>query len=229
MDLNSTTVFKVLDASDVDCIHHANSVITACHFLRKGALLSRGTVERYGLYQTSQISDDTDKSVGIWFDVFTDSVDIHSRAGKRNIYGPVLFVLDSKLIKKSHTGRVWVTKCNPIDWGTVPREDHWFENTAELKDGFQKGKFAQMVVFRHCGGELHFGTYLKEIILDDPQQKTSKGIDCYSMGYGALSLAMTEGGINVPIKRRKCKRNCKCLVEYAADPAKVHEMFYPGE
>lgn len=103
MELPSKPVYEVLAAAGVESIYHANSVITSCQFLRNRALLSRGTVERRGLYQTAQGSDDIDKRFGIWFDVFTDSVDIHDRAKRANLYGPALFVLDSELIAKVYS------------------------------------------------------------------------------------------------------------------------------
>ncbi len=71
-------------------VFHANSVATSCHFIRENSLLSRGTVERLGLKQTSQYTDNADKKYSIWFDVFVDTVDIHQRASRRNQYGPVL-------------------------------------------------------------------------------------------------------------------------------------------
>src|SRR5436305_15178842 len=126
MDLPSRRVFEVLKENGIDFIHHANAVISSCQFLRHGALLSRGTVERRGFYQTEQSSDDLDKSFGLWFDVFTDSVDIHERANRRNLYGPVLFVLRSKIISKAYTGRIWVTKLNPTNWSGTKREERWF-------------------------------------------------------------------------------------------------------
>jgi len=140
----------------VDTIYHANSVITACQFLRTSSLMSRGTVERKELYQTPQKSDQTDRQYGIWFDIFVDSVDIHARAKTVNAYGPVLFVIDSELIKNTYTGKVWVTKLNPTKWNDKTHEQKWFVSSDNLKDNFVRGRFDQMIVFRHCGGELPF-------------------------------------------------------------------------
>ena len=135
MDLPSKRVYEVLAEAGIETIHHANSVITSCQFLRHRALLSRGTVRRRRLYQTEQSSDPKDQRFGIWFDVFTDSVDIHDRAGRDNVYGPVLFVLDSKLIAKAYTGRVWVTKLNPSKWKGKKSKERWFQSVGELQGG----------------------------------------------------------------------------------------------
>ena len=105
MDIPSKRVYESLASKGVGEIHHANSVITACQFLRQGSLMSRGNIERKGLFQTAQKSDDLDKKYGIWFDVFVDSVDIHDRAKRANAYGPVMFVFDAKLIEKVTVNR----------------------------------------------------------------------------------------------------------------------------
>lgn len=228
MDIASKKVYEALFEKGVSHIHHSNSVITACQFLRQGSLMSRGTIERKNLFQTKQKSDDDDKNYGIWFDVFADSVDIHDRAKRANAYGPVMFVLDVKLIKEAYTGRVWVTKLNPTKWEGKSRNERWFSSADDLKDNFVKGRFDQMIVFRHCGGELPFATYLKEVILDDPQLEAKKDeVDYYSMAYGALRLSMTEGGIDVPIRKRTCPEKCTCVSEYQADTKRSREMYSP--
>jgi hypothetical protein len=84
-----------------------------------------------------------------------------------------------------------------------------------------------MIVFRHSGGELPFQSHLKKIILDDPQTKTPGRIDLYSMAYGALTLAKTEGQVDVRIEKRKCRTTCQCVSEYRADSSHRVEMFFP--
>jgi len=197
MDINSASVFEVLQAKGVTEIYHANSVLTSCQFLRQGMLLSRGTLEALNLTQTPQTSDKLDKRHSIWFDVFTDSVDIHERASRRNIYRPVLFVIDSTLIKDAYTGAVSVTKLNPIKWDDTSPEERWFSSRAELESKFVKGAFDQHIVFRHCGGILRIEKYLECVLLDDPGITRKPDIDYYSMAYGALRSAMQEGGFKV--------------------------------
>lgn len=227
MEIPSKTVYDVLVDNGVDTLYHANSVISSCQFLRNGALLSRGTVARNGWYQTPQSSDKTDRSQGVWFDVFVDSVDIHQRAKRKNVYGPVTFVLDAKIVKRTYTGKVWVTKLNPTKWAGRKHEQRWFTSSDDLRKNFVKGKFDQMIVFRHCGGELPFRKYLKEVMLDDCQLKTITKIDFYSMAYGALRLSITEGNLDIRIKKRRCPNVCKCVSEYSADKASTRKMYFP--
>ena len=144
MDLPPKAVWDVLADNGVKKLYHANSVITSCQFLKNKALLSRGSVDRLKLAQTDQYSDGDDKRYSLWFDVFTDSVDIHSRASRINQYGPALFVLDLDKVRKAAAGRVWVTKLNPTKWQGQSREDRWFQSTDDIKENFVRGDFGQM-------------------------------------------------------------------------------------
>lgn len=228
MKIPSKTVYAALKSKGVNHIYHANSVITSCQFLRNGALLSRGTIARKGMHQTPQDSDEIDKKQGVWFDVFADSVDIHDRAGRANVYGPVLFVLKVEIIKEAYTGGVWVTKTNPTEWHDKKHDEKWFSSAKELEKGFIRGEFQQMIVFRHCGGELPFKKHLVEILLDDPKQQSTKTkTDYYSMAFGALQLSITEGDLKTPIKKRKCRSGCKCKQYYSSDIERTTAMYFP--
>ncbi|HLK13604.1 MAG TPA: hypothetical protein VKT78_02265 [Fimbriimonadaceae bacterium] len=182
-----------------------------------------------GLAQTAQSSDEDDKKYSLWFDVFLDTVDIHKRASRRNAYGPVLLAFEIELLKE-YTGAIWVTRLNPTKWEGREHGDRWFASTAELRSGFKAAEFDQMIVFRHCGGELPFEGHLAEIVLDDPKLKrTDADIDYFSMAYGALRLAMTEGGVEVPIRKRACSAKCSCVKEYQANEDSSKMLYVPWE
>lgn len=227
MHIPSSHVFEALSEKGVTELHHANSVATACQFIRTGSLLSRGSVERLGVTQTPQASDEADRRYSIWFDVFLDSVDIHKRASRANAYGPVLFVFDINIINANGTGRIWVTKLNPTKWAGKSDGQRWFKNRNDLEENFVKGRFDQMLVLRHCGGALPFGKHLKKIILDDPQRKTEHDVDLYSMSVGALRLAMQDAKIDVPIQRRNCVEGCTCEEDWGGDDERLFQMFDP--
>ena len=127
MHIPSAHVYEALRDKGVEQLHHANSVVTACQFIRSKSLLSRGTVDRMGITQTPQDSDEIDRRYSIWFDVFMDSVDIHHRAKRANVYGPVLLVFDLKLIDRNGTGRLWITKLNPTKNG-IPGTVYLIDN-----------------------------------------------------------------------------------------------------
>lgn len=229
MELSSKKVFEVLMEKGVEKLHHANSVITSCQFLRNSALISRGTAQREGLFQTSQKSDRIDRQYGIWFDVFTDSVDIHSRASRANLYGPVQFVLSSEILTETYTGKIWVTKLNPTKWAGKSYKQRWFTSIEDLRENFVLGRFDQMIVFRHCGGVLPFKNHIEKIILDNPQLEiTEPNVDYYSMAFGALRLAITEGKIDTEIIQRKCVSHCSCVSYYADNIDWAEQMFMPG-
>jgi hypothetical protein len=84
-----------------------------------------------------------------------------------------------------------------------------------------------MILLRHCGGALPFGSYLKKIVLDDPHQKNSEDVDYYSMAVGALRLAMRDSKLDVPIERRQCRTHCACQGNWADDNMQLTQMFDP--
>lgn len=225
MDIPSKQVYDVLMQKGVTHLFHANSVKTACQFIKHRSLLSRGTVERLDVSQTPQNSDDSDKRYGVWFDVFMDSVDIHDRANRANLYGPVLFKLKTEIIKKTYAGRLWVTKLNPTKWAGMSEKERWFQDKSDLEQNFVVGRFDQMIVVRHCGGQLPFGNFVKKIVLDDPNRSTHDDVDVYSMAVGSLRLAMEEAGVGIMIERRACRTDCSCEEFWGADDDRLFEMY----
>lgn len=227
--MRSTCVVNELKRQGARRLYHANSVVTACHFLRAASLLSRGTIERRGLFQTRQESDIRDKLFGIWYDVFVDTLDIHATLYCRNLYGPVTLVFDHALVKVSRY--VWITRANPVHWvGESNEEEHrkrWLWSEDDLEDQFCAGSWRQSLVFRQCGGEVPFNYHLKEIILDDPKRKR-KGVSYYETAHTALTAAMDQGEIDVPIRRRECSGICSCRSEYADDLEMARELFLPS-
>ena len=228
MELESEKVFEVFQDKDVTSVFHANTVLTSATFLREKALLSRGTVDRNdNWYQTSQYSDPDDKSEGVWFDVFVDTFDIHDSLSRRNSYGPMLFVLNSEIVKSACTGQIWVTKLNPTKWEGKSHEDKWFTSIEELSRGFEKTNWEHMVVFRNCGGVLPFDDHLQQLVLDDPKFKNHMDIDYFSMALGAVTHAKFEGRVEIEITKRECEQNCKCIDNYKSERVKTNKMFVP--
>jgi len=228
MSIPAKHVYEVLEDKGVDYVYHANSVLTVCQFLNTGSIMSRGSVEQIDGYQTEQDSDEIDKRYGVWFDLFFDTVDIHSRASTANVYGPVLLCFNIDMILRLYTGRIWVTKLNPTKWAGKSENQRWFQSKEDLEDNFISSEFDQMLVFRHCGGELTFKSYLDHILLDDPEMELrNQDIDYFSMAYGALKSSMLESGIDIPIAKRNCDLGCTCCDYYQDDRDRTDKYFLP--
>lgn len=226
MEILSKKIYEVLKSKGVSSIAHANSVRTSCEFLRNRCLMSREIINKLGTLTSSSTPDHISNNYSILNDIFTDSVDLHSHANRAHTQGPVVLELDIEIIKNTYTGKIWITKSNPMKWETNSNhERRWFVSANDLEDNFSYGSLEHMVVFRHCGGKLPIHGYLNKVIIDDPKLKTeSNQIDYFSMAYGALKLAMREGGFDIPIEKRVCNVGCSCLDNYKN--GNTDEMFY---
>lgn len=110
MELDPLKVKDALEREGITHLYHANTVRTALTFLEEGALLSRAAVSHRNLIQTPQQSDVTDKNVGVWGDVFVDTLDMHEHMKRPNVYGPVLFTLHLSVLSRSELSPLWITK-----------------------------------------------------------------------------------------------------------------------
>lgn len=212
MKLDPGELKGILSDRRIEVLHHANTVATAATFLRLGKLMSRGRVEHLGLPQTVQASDEIDKEFGVWDLVFTDSVDIHQRAKKRNVYGPVLFELDLDVLDEADINWVGVTKKNPTKWeADEDPAERWFTEVEEVRQDLVKGRFDQMIVFNCEDGELDIRSSLRRIVLDDPETIVKGKIDLFSLGLGALGMARVVGDMTeIIVRKRTCHETCTC-------------------
>ena len=227
MKLSTKHLHKHLVSNGVESVFHANSVYTSCHFLEHSALLSRGQIEDRCLCQTSQYTDGKDREVGVWHDVFVDSCDIHSRKNAKNSYGPVILEFDVSLINESCDGNVWVTRNNPADWEVGDKENsRWFSSSEEIFENFNVFTFAQMIVFRDCDGQVPFANHLRRILLDDPQRTDEDGNSVFDLAAATLAEFTAHCGIDVPIEKRGCSPQCKCVSEYEVEDWRSIEKYF---
>ncbi|WP_298018021.1 hypothetical protein [uncultured Castellaniella sp.] len=218
-------VYEVLMARGSDKLYHANSVKTSLSLLRLGGLASRGEVMDRKLPQTSQISDQEDREYEIWYDIFVDTHDIHSVLRRRNFYGPVLFVMDAKLLLRLPlNSTVLVTRCNPTKWKGLPNDQRYFLTMPELAAGLKVGYFDHMITIRSPNGIIPFSDTLERIILDEPRLSAPDVSEDYVAAQGAISEAVAKAGIRVQIERRICDV-CNCKTEYQ-DPDKPKRIGY---
>lgn len=229
MELSAKELRKIFIRKGMDGLYHSNSVLTSCTFIQKGALISRGMMEKLKLPQTSQMSDAIDKKYGIWNDVFVDSCDYHKRIRQRNVYGSVMFKIDLDILKNEDNGNLWITKLNPTKWDGVDYSDRWFSSLEDVDENFTRGTFDYMIVFRHSGGFLNIKKYIEEIIIDDVElvKSSSPKLNLTTMGFGALVLAKSLSNLNISISARSCSPTCICDREYKRDRATADKMFYP--
>lgn len=89
--LSGIELANLLRQCSLDVIHHANTVATALTYLRQRGLLSRQCVEKnpQNCFQTLQSTDNQDKALGIFNDIFFD---VENLWEKHDIcfYGPVV-------------------------------------------------------------------------------------------------------------------------------------------
>jgi hypothetical protein len=228
MELSSKEVVALMRKKGVEYLYHANTVRTTCTFFRTGHLLARGIVHERGLDQTPQRSDNVamDRALGIWYDLFFDSCDIHERSSSVNEYGPVLLCFDLALLEQDWAPMVWVTKDNPIRWNaTTSAEARWFTSIDELKPRYSQYAFQQHIVLRNVGGSVRLLPYLKKVVLDNPRRhrKDFSNADLFSGAFGALKNALRAGDLlGKGIKFQP--RDSKSL--YAAmDYERLHKFF----
>lgn len=218
-------LYHFLKRKNIVYIYHANSVRTACFFLANQGIMSRGAVESVGGDQTPQKTDQDDKTLGIWCDIFFDSVDIHEylsscqhKATCINLYGPVLFkyrleaILDLDILSS-----LKITKTNPDKWIKENNGNtNFFEDMNELKSQFCKNDFGQHFVLKNQRGKLGF-RFLDEIIIDDPQIKDECSVDVFSQAKGALLSAnqLGRGDDKINFIRRSCLGGCICNKTYS--------------
>lgn len=216
--LRGADVCRVLRGKRIDALHHANTVQTSCVFLQEGGLASRGYVAASGLPQTEQYSDPVDRRFGVWDDVFMDTVDIHERARKRNLYGPVSFVMPVGLLEGlPPEAHVLVTKKNPVKWRDVDHlSDRFFTSPAELESGLVKGTFDQIVVIRTPTGIVPFPSGPFAITLDDPRRTLSSGEDAFRWAARRLTEASEAAKRRLGLTKNDCRDGCRCVAEYAA-------------
>ena len=178
-EFNGELIFEVLKEKGIDCFYHANSVKTSLSHITLGGQASRLAVIKSNLPQTNQITDQSDKDVGVFNDVFFDFVDIHQRASNRNKYGPVLFRWKSELLNfLPENSVVLITKSNPSKWKAGDlQENRYFISIEDLKSNFSYGNFDQMLMIRLSSGLVKFDKNFLDVCIDDPlkiEDKPSK-------------------------------------------------------
>jgi hypothetical protein len=231
MELDAREVRRILADAGVTTLYHANTVRTACSFLRDGRLLSRGTLAEKGYPQTEQQSDAIDRQHGLWYDIFVDSVDIHNRRNSRNFYGPVLFEFNLELLEQDWMSYVWITKNNPSQWNENTQfAEKYYQSAQEFRENFRYGNFDKLIVLRGVGGVLRLDQFLTRIVVDCPEREI-EGNRAFDHTIGALRASAIAGGIpEINIAKRECSVGCQCRTQYVLpqmSPQVFQKFFKP--
>ncbi len=195
--------------NDITELFHANTVTTSLTFISEGGLLSRGEVEKRGLKQTSQLSDNTDKLFNIWNDVFFDSCDVHQVVKNANKYGPVCFVFSADLLDDINLSPIRITKTNPYNWDySFPDniDDNYIDDISE----YRKGDIAMHLTFCDCHTVIPFSPYLKKIIIDDPHLDDN---DIFEKARNSILDQLRINNIDCELQIRHCLL-CNCSKKY---------------
>ncbi|WP_415261747.1 hypothetical protein [Pseudomonas chlororaphis] len=215
--MTGNDTYEVLKKKGINHLFHANSLTTSLSLLRLKGLASRNYVESAGLSQTAQYTDNLDKVLGVWGDIFLDTVDIHQRASNLNHYGPILFVIDSQMVKSAES--VLITKTNPSKWSkATPFEERYFTTLEELEENWIVGNFDQMLTLQTREGIIPFSDHLLNIIIDDPAPGNMPSNE-FNTAEAEISKLTTQCVI-----RRQCAQWCKCKTSYE-DKRIILKMF----
>jgi len=230
MTLRALEIYKILIEKKVRYLYHANSVVTACSYLKEGALLSRREVEARKIPQTWQNSDSKDKKLHIWNHIFLDMYDFHKLRSDTNMYGPVLFVFDLEILRSGYVKDLNITQINPTHWRIgKSRRNYLFQDAKEFKRecSFENYPYSSMFMFNHKEGLLSLKKYLKEIILDCPKLKMA-GTHLFDYALGSLQTAKRFGPLKneqFQIKKRKCKPSCDCQRRFRTHIGRTNDHF----
>lgn len=253
--MTNTEIYDYLRNKGITHLYHANSVATATSFINAGGLMSRGCVESYMYYQTSQVSDREDKKYDVFNDIFLDVIDLHEweygkkfseqylRTGmldynckfRANLYGPVMFKVNIDKMRGYDLPQICITKVNPLFWGkhigenTIVdfKNNHAYFNTIEeYNSSFDDKTYEKMLTIKMPNMALSIDT-VDEIILDQYDFFCDCGCgESYTqVAYDSLYNALKLKSMEGKLSLRNCPRCSLCYD--AHDGYDFNKMFLP--
>ncbi|WP_321779373.1 hypothetical protein [Sulfurimonas sp.] len=168
MKIDNIKLYEFLHEKEITHFFHANTLTTSLTFIENNGLMSRGLVEKLGLKQTIQCSDDKDEKFDVWEDIFIDTMDLHGYFPRQNLYGPIVFKFNIEFLLEDKLD-IWITKDNPIYWtDKLTMQDKYFQDINDLKvnwDNFDRQK--KMFTIKNTSEAILFD-FLEKIIVDNP-------------------------------------------------------------
>ena len=176
--IDGNELVNLLNKYKKNSIFHAITVATSLSFLRTGGLKSRKYVSdnRNTCFQTAQSSDNTDKNVGVYDDIFFDVENIWE-IKPTCFYGQVVFQYCTQVLVG--LDNIAVSRSNPKDWIGVPETQRYFSDVETIRQ--EKGLFLfgswpvdEHIMLRHQGN-INFD-FLERIILYMPPEGTDESL-----------------------------------------------------
>jgi len=211
MSISIPQLKKILISKDINHLYHVNTVATSITYIQNGGLISRGAVEDKGLFQTPQESDEKDKEVSVFYDIFFDTDDIHARRKAVNFYGAITFEFSIDVLDSLGDKIVKATKDNPIRWSKdMPEEKRYFTDEIPMSFEFHKGTFQQHITICDMHESLPFEPYLTRVLIENPKTEDTTHFDkAYKAIHGLLQKRSLPD-----LEARKCPDNCGCHSTY---------------
>lgn len=233
MRLPNGDFHQYLTENGISHLYHANTVATSITFIQQHGLLSRAAVEARGLYQTPQGSDQIDKHVDVWNDIFFDTDDLHGYFPRENRYGPVSFKFSIGFLLNERYS-IWVTKNNPQYWTDgESMQDRYFQSVNELREtGAQYPRYHKMVLLKNMHDPLTFG-HLVQISIDNPHVYIYTDIlpwREYVKAFKNIQPIELIGKFHIRRVKVDCQQKCYCTDNYLRYPAqKLAKLFLPAD
>ena len=230
MKIDNIQLHSIFREKGIFHLHHADTLTTSITFIQHGGLLSRGEVEKNGLFQTSQTSDSYDRIFDVWDDVFLDTADLHAFFKRQNKYGPVMFKFNIDFLLSDELN-IWITKNNPIYWHSVKSmQERYYQSIDELRDKWDGiDRQRRMITVRKPGMPILFNA-LEEIVLDDPRVQVD-GVVFSTEMMNAIDTA-TKGNqmLRDKVKPRVCN-SCYCSHNYLKEVPRdeLSKLFLPQQ
>jgi len=218
MKIDNIILYEFLKEKGITHFFHANTLTTALTFIENNGLLSRGLVEKLGLNQTIQSSDDDDKRFDVWDDIFVDTTDLHGYFPRQNLYGPILFKFNIEFLLED-TLDIWITKNNPIYWNnTLTNQDKYFQDINDLQtnwDIFDRQR--KMFTIRKADKPILFNN-LEKIIVDNPKVQLQDNTHLFNEVVKELNAKAEENNFfKGKFEERSCEASCFCKKNYLYD------------
>lgn len=222
--LDSRKLYEILKKKGINSFHHANTVLTSKSFIEARSMLSRGHVEKLGLFQTEQASDAIDKKFNVWNDIFLDGLDLHKHFSRNSPYGPIMFLIDLKILHSPNFPHVYITKSNPTVWNSTTQwSQRYYSNLDDFDKEYRNSKKVRdgqiMFTFKNIEKGIKLNKYCHEILVDNPNilsRDRTKSLGIVTMKRIEQSLKK-NGLSHIPVRlRHQGERftRCWCSTNY---------------